>query len=107
MGAVAAADTAAEFSGSSAAPLRQSLVLRHLSESSQHCGFLTAPVWFDAFFVRLQVQNRDGSNPSTTSRAAVFAEEIAGAFGLNIVRIGQMGEQCRAPNLFRVLHALL
>jgi alanine-glyoxylate transaminase/serine-glyoxylate transaminase/serine-pyruvate transaminase len=32
--------------------------------------------------------------------------EIAGAFGLNIVRIGQMGEQCRAPNLFRVLHAL-
>ena len=32
--------------------------------------------------------------------------EIAGAFGLDVVRIGQMGEQCRAPNLFRVLHAL-
>ena len=33
--------------------------------------------------------------------------EIAGSFGgLPIVRIGQMGEQCRAPNLFRVLHAL-
>ena len=35
-----------------------------------------------------------------------FKVEISGAFGLNIVRIGQMGEQCRAPNLFRVLHAL-
>jgi aspartate aminotransferase-like enzyme len=35
-----------------------------------------------------------------------FKVEISGAFGLDIVRIGQMGEQCRAPNLFRVLHAL-
>lgn len=35
-----------------------------------------------------------------------FKVEIAGAFGLPIVRIGQMGEQCRAPHLFRVLHAL-
>lgn len=32
--------------------------------------------------------------------------EIAGSFGPNIVRIGQMGEQCRAHNLFRTLHAL-
>ncbi len=36
----------------------------------------------------------------------MFKVEIAGAFGLRIVRIGQMGEQARAPNLFRVLHAL-
>ena len=38
----------------------------------------------------------------------MFKVEIAGSIGLdlNIVRIGQMGEQCRAPNLFRVLHAL-
>ena len=35
-----------------------------------------------------------------------FKVEISGAFGLDIVRIGQMGEQCRVPNLFRVLHAL-
>lgn len=35
-----------------------------------------------------------------------FKVLIAGAFGLDTVRIGQMGEQCRAPNLFRVLHAL-
>ncbi len=38
--------------------------------------------------------------------SSMFKVEIAGAFGLDIVRIGQMGEQCRAPNLFRVLHAL-
>lgn len=39
--------------------------------------------------------------------SSMFKVEIAGSFsGLPIVRIGQMGEQCRAPNLFRVLHAL-
>jgi aspartate aminotransferase-like enzyme len=32
--------------------------------------------------------------------------EISGAFGLNILRIGQMGEQSRAHNLFRTVHAL-
>lgn len=32
--------------------------------------------------------------------------EISGSFGPPIVRIGQMGEQCRAHNLFRTLHAL-
>lgn len=32
--------------------------------------------------------------------------EIAGAFGLDIVRIGQMGEQCRSEVLFRTVHAL-
>ncbi|TXC88768.1 pyridoxal-phosphate-dependent aminotransferase family protein [Paraburkholderia azotifigens] len=31
--------------------------------------------------------------------------EISGSFGLPIVRIGQMGEQARAHNLFRTLHA--
>ena len=34
-----------------------------------------------------------------------FRVEISGSFGPNIVRIGQMGEQCRAHNLFRTLHA--
>lgn len=38
--------------------------------------------------------------------ADTFNVEIAGAFGLNIVRIGQMGEQCRANNLFKVLYAM-
>jgi alanine-glyoxylate transaminase / serine-glyoxylate transaminase / serine-pyruvate transaminase len=35
-----------------------------------------------------------------------FGVEIAGAFGLDILRIGQMGEQCRSHNLFHVLYAL-
>ena len=38
--------------------------------------------------------------------ADTFHVEISGAFGLNIVRIGQMGEQCRSYNLFRTLHAM-
>ncbi len=36
----------------------------------------------------------------------VHRVEISGAFGLNILRIGQMGEQSRAHILFRTLHAL-
>lgn len=35
-----------------------------------------------------------------------FKVEISGSFGLNIVRVGQMGEQCRVHNIFRTLHAL-
>ena len=35
-----------------------------------------------------------------------YRVEISGSFGANIVRIGQMGEQCRAHHLFRTLHAL-
>ncbi|WP_246796906.1 pyridoxal-phosphate-dependent aminotransferase family protein [Burkholderia perseverans] len=34
-----------------------------------------------------------------------YQVEISGSFGLPIVRIGQMGEQCREHNLFRTLHA--
>lgn len=36
----------------------------------------------------------------------LFRVEISGAFGLNVVRIGQMGEQCRSHNLFKTLYAL-
>jgi alanine-glyoxylate transaminase / serine-glyoxylate transaminase / serine-pyruvate transaminase len=35
----------------------------------------------------------------------VYRVEISGAFGLNLLRIGQMGEQCRAHHIFRTLHA--
>jgi alanine-glyoxylate transaminase / serine-glyoxylate transaminase / serine-pyruvate transaminase len=35
-----------------------------------------------------------------------FHVEISGAFGLNIIRIGQMGEQCRSHNLFKTLYAM-
>ncbi|MFP5392437.1 MAG: pyridoxal-phosphate-dependent aminotransferase family protein [Gammaproteobacteria bacterium] len=51
--------------------------------------------------------------PEQVSASGVLAHmsrvhkvEISGAFGMNIVRIGQMGEQSRAHNLFRTLHAL-
>ena len=32
--------------------------------------------------------------------------EISGAFGLEVIRIGQMGQQCRPQNIIRVLYAL-
>ncbi|MDD1794246.1 aminotransferase class V-fold PLP-dependent enzyme [Enterovibrio sp. ZSDZ42] len=35
-----------------------------------------------------------------------FKVEISGSFGLNIIRVGQMGEQCRVHNIFRTIHAL-
>jgi len=38
--------------------------------------------------------------------SSVYRVEISGSFGANIVRIGQMGEQARAHNIFRALHAL-
>jgi aspartate aminotransferase-like enzyme len=38
--------------------------------------------------------------------SARYRVEISGSFGANIVRIGQMGEQSRAHNIFRTLHAL-
>ena len=38
--------------------------------------------------------------------SSTYRVEISGSFGANIVRIGQMGEQSRAHNIFRTLHAL-
>lgn len=51
--------------------------------------------------------------PQGIDRAAVckhisakYRVEISGSFGLHIVRVGQMGEQCRVHHLFRTLHAI-
>jgi aspartate aminotransferase-like enzyme len=41
-----------------------------------------------------------------THMASRFGVEISGSFGLPIVRIGQMGEQCRSHHLFKVIHAM-
>ncbi|WP_299452589.1 alanine--glyoxylate aminotransferase family protein [uncultured Pigmentiphaga sp.] len=41
-----------------------------------------------------------------TMMSQIYRVEISGAFGLDIVRIGQMGEQARAHNVFRTVHAL-
>lgn len=38
--------------------------------------------------------------------AEQFNVEISGAFGLNLIRIGQMGEQCRSHALFKTLYAM-
>jgi alanine-glyoxylate transaminase / serine-glyoxylate transaminase / serine-pyruvate transaminase len=53
---------------------------------------------------------RDGSSSLTPADicghiSKYHQVEISGSFGLPIVRIGQMGEQARAHNLFRTLHA--
>ncbi len=47
----------------------------------------------------------DGARVRDTM-ARAFHVEISGAFGLDVVRIGQMGEQCRSHNLFKTLYAL-
>ena len=41
-----------------------------------------------------------------THMSDTYRVEISGSFGLNIIRIGQMGEQSRSHNIFRTLHAL-
>lgn len=56
----------------------------------------------------LAINVPDGVN-SARMRAHLsnaFRVEISGAFGLNVVRVGQMGEQCRSHNLFKTLYAL-
>jgi len=56
--------------------------------------------------VAIRVPEGVDSEAARQYMSSRFKVLIAGAFGLDIVRIGQMGEQCRAPNLFRVLHSL-
>ncbi len=53
--------------------------------------------------IRVPVGVDGGAVLSYMSRK--FRVEISGSFGLNVVRIGQMGEQCRSHNLFKVLYA--
>lgn len=50
----------------------------------------------------------EGVNPDNVRAimSRVYRVEVSGSFGLNILRIGQMGEQSREHNLFRTLHAL-
>ena len=47
-----------------------------------------------------------GSQAVCSTISKRYQVEISGSFGLPIVRIGQMGEQCRVHNLFRTVHAL-
>jgi alanine-glyoxylate transaminase/serine-glyoxylate transaminase/serine-pyruvate transaminase len=56
----------------------------------------------------LAIRVPDGANANRVRHrmSTQFGVEIAGAFGLDIVRVGQMGEQCRSRHLFRTLHAM-
>ena len=56
--------------------------------------------------VAISIPENCNSNRARKFMRDNFSVEIAGAFGLDIVRIGQMGEQCRSHNLFKVLYAL-
>jgi aspartate aminotransferase-like enzyme len=56
--------------------------------------------------VGIAVPERINAKALLSCMSARHKVEISGSFGANIVRIGQMGEQCRAHNLFRTLHAL-
>lgn len=56
--------------------------------------------------IGIVVPEQASADKVRTYMSQVHKVEISGAFGLNILRIGQMGEQSRAHNLFRTLHAL-
>lgn len=55
--------------------------------------------------VGIRVPNGVEGKQLLSTMSQRYKVEISGSFGANIVRIGQMGEQCRAHNLFRTLHA--
>jgi alanine-glyoxylate transaminase/serine-glyoxylate transaminase/serine-pyruvate transaminase len=56
--------------------------------------------------IGIEVPDHVSADLVRSHMSRVHRVEISGAFGLNILRIGQMGEQSRAHNLFRTLHAL-
>ncbi|MCF2947718.1 aminotransferase class V-fold PLP-dependent enzyme [Paraglaciecola aquimarina] len=55
--------------------------------------------------VGISVPNGIDGKQLLSTMSKRYKVEISGSFGANIVRIGQMGEQCRTHNLFRTLHA--
>ncbi len=56
--------------------------------------------------VAIKTPNDTESSQIRKIMSSRFNVEVSGAFGLDIMRIGQMGEQCRSHNLFKVLYAL-
>jgi len=87
---------------------------RHLfcSSTLQHClevmGMeMYAPAEFRLNSV-VAIKNRN--QVSTKDLLAHMVDqhrvEISGAFGLDIIRVGQMGEQCRLENIRRVIEAM-
>ncbi|RFA30234.1 alanine--glyoxylate aminotransferase [Alkalilimnicola ehrlichii] len=56
--------------------------------------------------VGINVPEGVDANAVLKQMSSRYRVEISGAFGLNLVRIGQMGEQARAHNVLRAVHAL-
>jgi aspartate aminotransferase-like enzyme len=56
--------------------------------------------------VGINIPDKVSGDKLLKAMSSVYRVEISGSFGANIVRIGQMGEQARAHNNFRTLHAL-
>lgn len=56
----------------------------------------------------LAIKNKNNVNVKELIKYLITTEsvEISGAFGLDIFRVGQMGEQCRPHNVIRLLEAL-
>lgn len=54
------------------------------------------------------IKNRNGvvTKDLLKYMSQTYNVEISGAFGLDIIRVGQMGEQARPENLERVLEAI-
>lgn len=87
---------------------------RHLqcSETLQHCLEVMGLTLYTPKEFRLNsvvaINNQDKVNTKELVAHMIknHGVEISGAFGLDIIRIGQMGEQCRPENLRKVLRAL-
>lgn len=87
---------------------------RHLdcSQGLQHClvamGLdLYAPVECRLnSVVAIEVPEKIDSKQLLKLMSEKYGVEISGAFGANIVRIGQMGEQCRPENIEKTVGAL-
>lgn len=56
----------------------------------------------------IAIKNKNGVNTKDLIKYMIQSEgvEISGAFGLDIIRVGQMGEQCRPQNVRTLLKAL-
>ncbi len=84
--------------------LRSSLALQHGIEALGLTLFAPKPSRLNSV-VGINMPDSVTNNQVCSHISNRYRVEISGSFGLPIVRIGQMGEQCRAHNLFRTLHA--
>lgn len=87
---------------------------RHLfcSSTLQHClevmGMeMYAPQEFRLnSVVAIKNRNQVSTKELLAHMVKQYRVEISGAFGLDIIRVGQMGEQCRLENIHRVIEAM-